>query len=65
MSDPTPDPVHTFLRNLVLDAPPAALPLERYPEQRATAIPINNDDPIAAVMDAAAREALNEQGEQS
>lgn len=65
MNHASADPVHKLFKDILLDRPPSALPLAEAPEQVTTPIPIADDDPLAPIMDAAAREAREQDGHHS
>lgn len=65
MNQTSPDPVHKLFKDILLDRPPSTLPLAEAPEIVPTPIPISDDDPLAQIMDAAAREAREQDGRQS
>lgn len=65
MNQTSPDPVHKLFRDILLDRPPSTLPLVEAPEVVTTPIPIADDDPLAPIMDAAAREAREQDGHHS
>lgn len=65
MNKRTPDPVQKLLEDTLLDRPPSPLPAAAAPEQTATVIPIDDEHPLAPIMDAAARQAREQDGHSS